>query len=127
MKGLKVDSTSQATLAGDGPPMRVALDDARAMAAALARAVNDPDLLRGSKAPVELLKDLPRSLGEAEITSGGQLRAGDWLATSTAAGPRWEYRLSPPDPPRIGLMFRAPLVRDPEGWKVPAIEFIRLR
>jgi hypothetical protein len=126
-KGHEVASTIEATLEGDGPPLRIGIEDGRAMAAALARAVNDPNLLAASKVPVELLRDLPSSVGDAQITSGGQLRAGAWLATSAAAGPRWEYRMSLPQPPRIGLMFRAPLFRDQQGWSVSAIEFVRVR
>ncbi|KYF84498.1 hypothetical protein BE17_53000 [Sorangium cellulosum] len=97
------------------------------MAQALVHAVNDPDMLARSKAPPELLKDLPASVGEAEFTYGGQLRAGEWLASSAASGLRWEYRISLPSPPQLGLAFQAPLVHDEQGWRVTAIRFLRIR
>lgn len=123
----KMDEMLEATITGDGPPVRVTIEEARAMAGALVRAVNDHAMLSRSKAPSELLKGLPDSVGDAELTRGGQVRAGEWLAVSTASGLRWEYRLALPSPPRVGLAFRAPLVRESQDWRVTAIEFLRIR
>lgn len=122
-----MDEAREAMVTGDGPPVRVTIEEAQAMAGALVLAVNDANLLARSKAPAELLKDLPDSVDDAEFTHGGQVRAGAWLAASSSTGLRWEYRLALPSPPRVGLVFRAPLVREAQGWRVTAIEFLRIR
>jgi hypothetical protein len=126
-EGSKMAEANETLVTGDGPSVKVTREDAQAMAAALVRAVNDPAMVARSKAPAELLAVLRKSVGEAELTRGGQVRAGEWLMATTEAGLRWEYRVTLPAPPRIGLAFRAPLVRKPEGWQVTALDFLRIR
>lgn len=122
-----MDENTELLVTGDGPPVSVTFAEAQAMAQALRHALNDPQLLRQSKAPKELLQDLPASVGAAEFSRGGQLRAGNWLAVAAATGLYWEYRMSLPAPPRLGLAFRAPLVRETDGWRVRALQFLRIR
>ena len=122
-----MSTSPEITLRGDGPPRRVSLDEGRSMARALAGALADAALLARSRAPAELLADLPASAGEARLTHSGDLMAGAWLASSTATGPQWEYRVSLPAPPAPGLMFLAPMTRADGTWRVESIRFVRLR
>ncbi len=123
----RVDQANEATVTGDGPATGVTLAEARQMDRALDAALRDPAMIAASGAPHEVTKDLPATFADAAIMQSGQVRAGEWLLTSAAAGLRWELRMLSPEPPRIGLVFHVPLERTTTGWRATSIVFVRIR
>lgn len=99
-----------------------------ALGDALQRAIGDAELKALSRAPEVFLQELPQSFDAVSYSDeNSEVRAGDWILVADAEGIFWQFRILPPDPPQIGLMFIARLVRSEDGWTVPSLSFKRLR
>jgi hypothetical protein len=100
-----------------------------ALSRALRKAIEDPKLVRESRAPPVYAQRLPSSIFRdvSYDEEREEVRVGEWILVEDADGLFWQYRLLPPNPPQIGLMFVARLVHPKEGWSVPKLDFIRIR
>lgn len=103
-------------------------DEARAMSEALSKALADPQTISDIQAPEPLKAQLDGSVGPFDYSSDSQrATAGAWLLSMDSGRWYWEYRPVDPDPPQIGILFRAYLSEEDKRWIVSAIKMHRIR
>jgi hypothetical protein len=114
-------------IAGDGPELALSSSEVGLAGQALAVALNDRSMIAASRAPQPMLAWLDGSYSPAQVGSSGDVRAGQWLLTSAAEGPMWVMRVATPAPPRMGMLFEVPMMRDQNGFRATALRFVRVR
>jgi hypothetical protein len=113
-------------IAGDGPELALNSAEIEMAGRALELALNDRELRAASNIPESMMARLDASYTPARISSVGDVRAGTWLLTSAEGGPKWVMRVATPEPPRRGLLFEVPLVRDGHDFRATGLNFVRL-
>jgi hypothetical protein len=117
---------SRTRIAGDGPDLALSSVEIAQAGEALETALNNREMRASSRAPETMLAWLDGSYAAAHVSSAGDVRAGRWLLTSAEQGPLWVMRVATPEPPRRGMLFQVPIVRDVHGFRATGLHFVRL-